>query len=120
MNQRCSENNGLPKDEDSKLKKEEEKEKRMQAAETYIISCHYILSCVLHSDALIIMPRLLRQDCQVCSANLPVRKTCGKHDGKHDEKHAKCTFMTVCLAICLSGWLLLASLWLTGVCLALR
>jgi hypothetical protein len=29
MDQRCSESNGLPKDEDSKLKKEEEKEKRM-------------------------------------------------------------------------------------------
>jgi hypothetical protein len=87
MNQRCSESNGLPKDEDSKLKKEEEKEKRMQAAETYITSCHRILSRILHFDALMMMSRLLHQDCQACSANLPVRKTCGKH--------AKCIFMTL-------------------------
>jgi hypothetical protein len=90
MDQRCFESNGLPKDEDSKLKKEEEKEKIMQAAETYITSCHRVLSRVLHSDALVVTPRLLRQDCQACSANLPVRETCGKHG----EKHAKCTFVT--------------------------
>jgi hypothetical protein len=60
MNQRCSESNGLPKDEDSKLKKKEEKEKRMQATETYIISCHRVLLCVLHFDALTVMSRLLR------------------------------------------------------------
>jgi len=29
MNQKCFESNELPKDEDSKLKKEEEKEKRI-------------------------------------------------------------------------------------------
>jgi hypothetical protein len=63
MDQRCSESNGLPKDEDSKLKKEEEKEKRMQTAEIYIISCYHVLSRVLHSDALVMTLRLLRQDC---------------------------------------------------------
>jgi hypothetical protein len=87
MNQKCSENNELLKDEDSKLKKEEEKEKRMQTAETYITSYHRVLLRILHSDALMVTPRLLRQDCQACSANLPVRETC--------EKHAKCTFVTV-------------------------
>jgi hypothetical protein len=87
MNQRCSESNRLPKDEDSKLKKKEEKKKRMQTAETYIISCHCILSRVLHSDALVVTSRLLRQDCQACSANLPVRETY--------RKHAKCMFMTL-------------------------
>jgi hypothetical protein len=97
MNQRCSESNGLPKDEDSKLKKEEEKEKKMQTAETYIISYHCVLSCVLHSDVLMVMSRLLRQDCQACSANLPVWKTCEKHGGKHNGKYAKCTFMTLLL-----------------------
>jgi hypothetical protein len=60
MNQRCSESNGLPKDEDSKLKKKEEKEKRMQIVEIYIISCHCVLSRVLHSDALTVTLRLLR------------------------------------------------------------
>jgi hypothetical protein len=63
INQRCSESNGLPKDEDSKLKKEEEKEKRMQTAETYITSCHRVLSRVLHSNALVVTLRLLRQNC---------------------------------------------------------
>jgi hypothetical protein len=45
MDQKCFESNGLPKDEDSKLKKKEEKEKRMQAVEIYPLhSRHLVLT----------------------------------------------------------------------------
>jgi hypothetical protein len=56
----------------------------MQAAETYIPSCHRVLSRVSHSDALVVTPRVTRQDRQASSANLPAR-----------DMRKKCTFVTV-------------------------
>ena len=85
----------------------------MQTAETYITSCHRVLSRVSCSDALVVTPRLLRQGCQACSANLPVWKSVRKPVWKTCSenlfekpvrktclfgtcgKHVKCTFVTL-------------------------